>query len=78
MSVEAIKAAIEQLPEPDRRKLADWLDDLEERSWDAQIEHDFSASGRGTRLLHQLEREIAEGKAQPIQEGFTRRREPRA
>ena len=78
MSVEAIKAAIEQLPEPDRRKLADWLDDLEERSRDAQIDRDFSAGGRGTQLLHQVEREIAKGKAQPIQEGFARRREPRA
>jgi len=78
MSVEAIKAAIEQLPESDRRRLADWLDDLEERSWDAQIERDFSAGGRGTQLLRQVEQETAEGKAEPIQEGFARRREPRA
>ena len=65
--MEAIKAAIEQLPERDRRRLADWLDDLEERSWDAEIEHDFSAGGRGTQLLRQVEQEIDEGKAQPIQ-----------
>jgi hypothetical protein len=78
MSVEAIKAAIEQLPEPDRRRLADWLDDLEERSWDAQIGDDFSSGGRGTQLLRQVEREIAEGITQPIQEGFARRRVPRA
>lgn len=77
MNVEAIKAVIEQLPEPDRRKLAYWLDDLEERAWDTEIERDFSAGGGGTQLLHQVEQEIAEGKARPIQDGFARRRKPR-
>jgi hypothetical protein len=76
MNVEAIKAVIEQLPKPDRRRLADWLDDLEERAWDTEIERDFSAGGGGTQLLHQVEQEIAEGKARPIQEGFARRRKP--
>lgn len=77
MGVEAIKAAIEQLPELDRRRLADWLDDLEQRAWDAQIERDFSPGGRGIPLLHRVERETAEGKARPIQEGFAERRKPR-
>jgi hypothetical protein len=71
MNVEAIKAVIEQLPKPDRRRLADWLDDSEERAWDTEIERDFSAGGGGTQLLHQVEQEIAEGKARPIARGHT-------
>lgn len=77
MNVEAIKAVIKRLPDPDRRKLADWLDDLGQRAWDAQIERDFSPGGRGIPLLHQVEQETAEGKARPIQEGFAERRKPR-
>jgi hypothetical protein len=42
MNVEAIKAAIEELPKADRRKLAEWFEELEEQAWDEQIEEDFS------------------------------------
>ena len=38
MTVEAIKAAIEQLAEPERRKLADWFEQLEEQAWDAETD----------------------------------------
>jgi hypothetical protein len=37
MDMETIKAAIEELSEPERRKLADWFDRLEERAWDDEI-----------------------------------------
>ena len=76
--MEAIKEAIEQLAEPDRRKLVDWLDDLEEQAWDAEIERDFAPGGRGTPLLKQIQREVAEGNARPMEEGFAKRRKPRA
>ncbi len=77
MNVEAIKAAIEELPEADRRKLAEWFEELEEQAWDKQIEEDFSPGGRGAPLLAELERELAEGETRPMEEGFAERRKPR-
>ncbi len=77
MTVEGIKAAIEKLSEADRRKLADWFEELEERAWDKQIEKDFSPGGRGMPLLAELEREFAEGKTRPMEEGFAERRKSR-
>ena len=37
MTVDAIKAAIEQLSEPERRELADWFDELEQEAWEAAM-----------------------------------------
>ena len=74
MSVEAIEAAIEELPEAERRKLADWFEELEEQAWDKQIEEDFSPGGRGMPLLAELERELADGETRPLEEGFAERR----
>ena len=77
MTVEAIKAAIQELDEAERRSLAEWLDELEERTWDEEIARDFSPGGRGLPLLEQFQREIAEGKARPMEEGFAERRKRR-
>jgi hypothetical protein len=77
MNVEGIKAAIGQLSEEDRRKLADWFEQTEEEAWDQQIEQDFSPGGRGMPLLAELERELAEGKTRPMEEGFAARRKSR-
>jgi hypothetical protein len=77
MTVEGIKAAIEQLSEADRRKLADWFEEMEEQAWDKQIEQDFSPGGRGMPLVAELERELAEGKTRPMEEGFAARRKSR-
>ena len=77
MTVEGIQAAIEQLSEADRRKLADWFEEMEEQAWDQQIEQDFSPGGRGMPLLAELERELAEGKTRPMEEGFAERRKSR-
>ncbi len=77
MNVEAIKAAIEELPEADRRKLAEWFEELEEQAWNKQIEEDFSPGGRGAPLLAKLQRELAEGETRPMEEGFAERRKPR-
>ena len=77
MTVEVIQAAIEQLSEADRRKLADWFEEMEEQAWDQQIEQDFSPGGRGMPLLAELERELAEGKTRPMEEGFAERRKSR-
>ena len=57
MTVDAIKDAIEQLPESERRKLADWFADLDEQAWDAEMERDFSPGGRGLRLVEKINEE---------------------
>ena len=68
MTVEDIKAAIEQLPVPERFELADWLDAMKKRAWDAEMERDFSSGGRGIRLLEEAEADIREGRVKPMDE----------
>lgn len=69
MDVETFKAAIEQLSEPDRRALADWLQEVEERAWDEGMERDFASGGRADGLARKIDREIDEGKFTPLDEG---------
>jgi radical SAM superfamily enzyme YgiQ (UPF0313 family) len=78
MTLEAIKEAIEHLPEDERRKLADWIDEREDAVWDEQIQRDFSSGGRGEELLEEIRQEAAEGKAQPLTEGLATRRKSRS
>ena len=66
MTVEAIKAAIEQLPEADRRMIADWLEEQSEDAWDREMERDFSAGGRGHHLFEKVNRQIDDGKFSPM------------
>jgi len=66
--------AIEQLPPEQQTALASWLSERDWNVWDEHIERDFSAGGRGMPLLAELEREIAEGKTRPMEEGFAERR----
>jgi hypothetical protein len=56
MTVEAIKDAIVHLPEPERKQLADWLEEMEEQAWDRQMEQDFAPGGRGAHLLEEIDR----------------------
>ena len=77
MTLDAIKEAIEQLPQEQQTVLANWLSERDWKSWDEQIERDFSPGGPGTPLLAELEREIAEGKTHPMEEGFARRHKSR-
>ena len=67
--MEAIKEAIEQLPPEQQTVLASWLSERDWKAWDEQIERDFSGGGCGMPMLAELEREIAEGKTRPMQEG---------
>ncbi len=76
MTVEAIKDAIEGLPEEDRHSLAAWLNDLEYDAWDKQMVKDFSPGGRGMAWAESVKRQIAEGKARPMAEGFVKRGRP--
>jgi hypothetical protein len=75
MTVESIKAAIEQLTEPERRKLADWFEELEEQAWDAEMERDFSPGGRGHHLVEKINQAIDQAKFAPLEEGFASRQE---
>ncbi len=74
MTLEAIKEAIERLPLEQQTVLATWLSERDWKSWDEQIERDFAPGGPGAPLLADLEREIAEGKTRPMDEGFADRR----
>jgi len=78
MTMEDIKEAIVQLSEPDRKQLADWLEELEEEEWDRQMEEDFSPGGRGAHLLEKVDREIQSGNYTSLDEGLRQRREKQA
>jgi hypothetical protein len=75
MTVEAIKAAIEQLTEPERQKLADWFEQLEEQAWDAEMDQDLSPGGRGHHLVEKIGQEIDEGRFTPLEKGLRSRQE---
>ena len=50
MTLEAIKEAIQHLPEEERRQLAGWFDAMEEAAWDEEMKRDFAPGGNGERL----------------------------
>ena len=68
MTLEAIKAAIAELPETERASLAAWLIRQEGQDWDRQIEADFSDGGSGIPLLEAWDSEIRAGGALPLEE----------
>ncbi|MFN7921924.1 MAG: hypothetical protein U0Q16_17615 [Bryobacteraceae bacterium] len=72
MTLEAIRNAIAALPVEDRHALAWWLNELDYDAWDRQMVADFSPGGRGMALVGKVKREVAEGKAAPLQEGLAR------
>ena len=77
MTLEAIKEAIEHLPPEEQSVFARWLSERDWKALDEQIERDLSTGGRGMPLLDEVEREIAEGKTLPMEEGFAERRKSR-
>ena len=77
MTLKAIKEAIQHLPEEERRQLAGWFERLEEAVWDEEIQRDFAPSAKGEWLAKEIQREISEGKARPLDEGLARRRRSR-
>ena len=70
MTVEAIKEVIAALPEDDRHSLAVWLNELDYDDWDRQMVKDFSPGGRGAVWAERVKRDIAEGKAIPLEQGL--------
>ena len=77
MTVEAIKAAITQLPEDERHSLTAWLNELDYDEWDREMVKDFAPGGRGHDLVEKVKKGIAEGKARPMEKGFAARRRSR-
>ena len=45
MTLEAVKKAIERLPDKEQNALLRWLEEREQAAWDAQFEKDFSVAG---------------------------------
>ncbi|MBW4657508.1 MAG: hypothetical protein KME15_02445 [Drouetiella hepatica Uher 2000/2452] len=62
-----ITEAIAQLPDPDVRKLAVWLQDYLEENWDQQLAGDVAA-GRLDGLIHRAEAQIAAGQVRDLDE----------
>lgn len=71
--MDAIKAAITELPEDERRSLIAWLNGLDYDGWDQEMVEDFSPGGRGRHLVEQVKRDSATGKARPLDEGLAAR-----
>ncbi len=78
MTLEAIKEAIQHLPENERRLLAGWFDAMEEMAWDEDMQRDFAPCGKGELLTKQIQQEISEGNARPLEEGLAKRRLPQS
>jgi hypothetical protein len=66
VTVEAIKAAIADLPEGERHSLALWLNELDYDDWDKEMVKDFSPGGRGYQVVEKVKRNLAEGRVRPI------------
>jgi hypothetical protein len=75
MTVQAIKAAIEELTELERRELADWLERLKEEAWDAEMKQDFVPGGRGHHRVEKINQQIETGKFTPLEKGLRCRQE---
>ena len=72
--MEAIKAAIAELPETEKASLSAWLMQQDAEAWDRQIEADFSEGGPGMALLEAWDAEIKSGRSVPLEE-FLRQQE---
>ena len=75
MTLQAIKEAIAHLPD-ERRELAGWFEGIEERAWENELKRDFATGGKGEHLAKQVQQEISDGKAKPLEEGLAKRRRP--
>jgi hypothetical protein len=74
MTFEAIKEAIQHLPNEERRKLAGWFEGIEEVAWDEDIKRDFASGGKGERLAQEIRAGVPESGARPLEEGLAKRR----
>lgn len=66
MTLNAIKSAIEGLPEDEQQTLLDWLLALDRERWDKEISGDFSPGGRGMKMLDKVDAAIDRGDFKPL------------
>ena len=66
MTLNAIKSAIDELPEEEKRALVDWLLSLDREKWDEEISEDFSVGGRGMKMLDEADAAIDRGDFKPL------------
>ena len=66
-----MQSEISDLPPEDFRKLADWIEEKRASDWDRQMERAAEA-GKLDRLWEKAKREIAAGKARPLDEELLR------
>jgi hypothetical protein len=66
MTLTAIKSAIEELPDEQQGALLDRLLSRDREEWDKQMAEDFSAGGRGARLLEEVDAAIDRGDFKPL------------
>jgi hypothetical protein len=68
MTLEDLKQAIAELPAEEKSALASWLNEQEMDKWDHQTQKDFSAGGRGMRLVEKVKADVRTGKFRPMDE----------
>ena len=66
-TVTEIKTAFKRLPEQDRWKLAEWIQENMEKAWDRQIEDDIAA-GKFDKLAEQAVAHYKAGRVKPLDE----------
>ncbi len=74
MTVEGIIEEIGHLPEPERKRLFERIDEMKDQAWDREMERDFAPGGKGEGLLAKVEADIAAGKFRPVEEFCAERR----
>jgi hypothetical protein len=71
MTLEALKQAIAELPAEEKAALAAWLNEQEMDGWDRQMRQDFSAGGRGMRVVEKVKADIRDDKFRPMSDKRT-------
>ena len=66
-TVAEVESALRQMPVPDARAVADWLQEYLDQQWDEQIDADIAA-GRLDTPWHKAQADIAAGKVKPLDE----------
>lgn len=66
-TVAEVENALRQMPVPDARAVAGWLQEYLDQEWDKQIDADIAA-GRLDTLWLKAQADIAAGKVKPLDE----------
>jgi hypothetical protein len=65
MSIPEIQQAIQQMPEKEQWKLAEWFNDFMADQWDREIERDVAA-GKFDKINAEIEEDIKAGRCTPL------------